>query len=317
MSNVSTTTVESWFIPLGILAITCLGLHITITIIYLCIIIFNKTCHTVRMMLFANTCLTGLVCSVTFIAFTAFTLYNDIRQIQYQDSMCVFRGYLSYASPALHTYSYVSSAFYQYMLIVHPSRLFWQTARTHLLLIIFGWILAFSFPIPLLLTGEIIYNVDNQICEVPLRLSFPAFYLPLFVFTIPMTLVMLIYFKLVRYVKEMGKDLTSAVTLLRAQRNLIMVRRIVILLHILLIAGCPMTLFFILSFFNRAPKYHSRIGYFFVDISLLSVMIVLFHFTDSLKASVKKIISTQRNAVLPAATLKLTVVEKKNVETIN
>jgi hypothetical protein len=132
-----------------------------------------------------------------------------------------------------------------------------------------------------------------------------------------MTLVMLIYFKLVRYVKEMGKDLTSAVTLLRAQRNLIMVRRIVILLHILLIAGCPMTLFFILSFFNRAPKYHSRIGYFFVDISLLSVMIVLFHFTDSLKASVKKIISTQRNAVLPAATLKLTVVEKKNVETIN
>jgi hypothetical protein len=118
-------------------------------------------------------------------------------------------------------------------------------------------------------------------------------------------------------VKEMGRDLTPAITLLRAQRNLIMVRRIVILLHILLIAGCPMTLFFVLSFFNYAPKYHARIGYFFVDISLLSVMIVLFHFTDSLKASVKKIISTRRNTLLPTVTIKLTVVEKRNVERLN
>jgi hypothetical protein len=267
------------------------------------------------MMLFANTCLTGLVCGGTFLALTVFTFYNDFRQIQYQDSLCIVRGYLIYVSPALHAYSYVSSAIYQYMLIVHPTRLFWQSARAQLSLIILGWILAFLFPIPFLFTGEIAYNVDNQICEIPLRLSFPVFYLPLVVFTIPVSLVMFIYFKLVRYVKEMGRDLTPVITLLRAQRNLTMVRRIVILLHILLTAGVPMTFFFVLSFFNHAPKYHTRIGYFFVDISLLCVMIVLFHFTDSLKASVKKIMYARRNTVLPTMSVK-TAVDKRNVETV-
>ena len=318
MNNVTTTTVESWFIPLDILAIIFLGLHITITVIYLCIIIWDKTCHTVRMMLFTNTCLTGLACASMFLALTVFTLHNDIKQIGYQDSMCVIRGYLSYVAPASHVYSYVSSAIYQYMLIVQPTRLFWQSARTQLLLIILGWILAFLFPIPLLLTDQIIYNVDNQICEVPFRLSISAFYLPLFVFIIPMSLVMVLYFKLVRYVKGMGKNLAPAATLLRAQRNLTMVRRILILLQILLIAGCPMNIFYILSFFNAAPKYHSRIGYFFIDISLLSVMIVLFHHTESLKASAKKIVFTRRNAALPALNvIKMTAIARKNVETLD
>jgi hypothetical protein len=73
-----------------------------------------------------------------------------------------------------------------------------------------------------------------------------------------------------------------------------MVRRIIILLFILLTPGVPITLFFVLSFFDMAPQYHSRIGYFFVDISLLCVMIVLFQFTDSLKDSIKKIYSVEK-----------------------
>jgi len=288
-----------------------------ITVIYLCIIALDKICHTVRMILFANTCLTGLVCGITIFASTVFTLCNDLKQIQYQDSMCIVRGYLVYVSPALHAYSYVLATIYQYMLVVHPTRLFWNSARTQIILIIIGWILAFAFIIPFLFTGDIVYDFNNQICEIPLRLSFPVFYIPLVVFVIPITVVMVFYFKLVRYVKEMGKNLTPAATLLRAQRDLTMVRRIVILLQILLTAGCPMTVFYVLSFFNHAPKYHTRIGYFFVGISLLCVMIVSFQFTDLLKASVKKIICGRRTRVVPMFAGRSTALEMKIVETLN
>ena len=202
---------------------------------------------------------------------------------------------------------------YQYILIVHPTRLYWHSARTQLLLIVIGWILAFSFPIPFLFTGQIVYDVNNQICEVPLRLSLSVFYIPNFVFAIPASLVMFIYFKLVRYVKEMGKNLTPVTTLFRAQRDLAMVRRIVILLHIILIAGVPMTLFFVLSFFNRAPKYHSRIGYIFLYTSLPCLMVALYQCSDSLKTSTKKIIYGRKNTVLPTVTIKITPVKKKNV----
>jgi hypothetical protein len=192
------------------------------------------------------------------------------------------------------------------MRIVYPTHLSWQSARIQLLLIILGWILAFLFPIPFLFTGEIIYNVDNQICQVPFQLSLSAFYIPLFIFSIPISLVIVIYFKLVRYVKSMGNNMTTTITLFRAERDLAMVRRIVILLHILLTAGIPMTVFFILSFFNLAPKYHTRIGFFFINTSLLCVMIVLFQFTDSLKDSVKKVIFSRQNV-----TVKFTVSRRK------
>ena len=78
-----------------------------------------------------------------------------------------------------------------------------------------------------------------------------------------------------------------------------MVRRTVILVIILITVCFPYTLFMFMSFFNHAPKYHFRIAFIFIDVSLLLVMIVLFQFTDPLKASVMKIIKWRPNVVVP------------------
>jgi hypothetical protein len=110
---------------------------------------------------------------------------------------------------------------------------------------------------------------------------------------------MIIYLKLVRYVKEMSKRVTLANTLLRLQRELTLVRRTVILVMILFISGFPYSSFAFLSFANRAPKYHFRIAYVFVNSSMLFVMIALFKFTDSLKASLKKFLKLPPNTVIP------------------
>jgi hypothetical protein len=296
------TIVESWFIPLDILAITTLSLAIILAIIFLLIIILDKTCHTVPMILIVNICLTELVCGSNTLAMSIFTLQNDLKQIEYQDSLCIFRGYLSYVSCALYNYSYVVSAINRYMITVYPTRLFWQTAQAPILLISLSWIIAFVFPIVFLFIGSIIYNVDNQICQVPLRLSFSIIYAPHCVYIIPVSLVIFIYLKLVRCVKEMSKRVTLANTSLRLQRELKMVRRIVTLVMILFISGVPYSSFAFLSFANRAPKYHFRIAYVFANSSMLFVMIALFKFTDSLKASLKKFIKPPPNTVIPTMT---------------
>jgi hypothetical protein len=295
LNNPLRTQVESWFIPLDILAIICLALSIIITTIYLVIIILDKTCHTVRMMLMANVYLTGCICGYVHLAITVFTFRNDLQQIQYQDSLCIVRGYFSYASCAVLCYSYVSSAIYQYMVIVYPTRLFWVSARVQILLICLGWILAFVFPLPVTLTGNITYNVDNQICQVPLRFSLALLYIPWFVYVIPVHLVIFIYMKLVRFVRRTNQHVTPANTLRPAQRDLTVVRRIVILVQMLILGGVPMTAFIFLSFANRAPKYHFRIGLMFLYAAILSVMIMFYQFTDSLKTSMKKFLTGQRN----------------------
>jgi hypothetical protein len=250
-------------------------------------------------MLVGNICLTGFICCTTHISIAVFTLQNDLKQIQYQDSLCIFRGYMSYASLALHVYSYVLSAIHQYTSVVYPTRLFWKSARTQIFLIVISWILAFVFLIPVILTGAITYNVDNQICQVPFRFSLPIIYILNFVFIIPVNLAVFVYMKLVRYVRKMGKRANLGKTLSGAQRDFQMVRRIVILIHILLIGGVPMSLFIFLSFENLAPKYHMRIGFICVQVSLPSVMIALFQFTDLLKKSIRKIICGQSSVVNP------------------
>jgi hypothetical protein len=64
-----------------------------------------------------------------------------------------------------------------------------------------------------------------EISLFPLALMFTLLY----AYTIPMLLVMFIYFKLFLYVKEMSQRVTPINMLLRARKQLKMVRRSVIL----------------------------------------------------------------------------------------
>ncbi|CAF4769894.1 unnamed protein product, partial [Rotaria sp. Silwood2] len=114
--------------------------------------------------------------------------------------------------------------------------------------------------------------------------------------------VMLIYFKLIRYVQDMSKHVIPTNTLYRAQRELKMVRRIVILIMGIVTIGFPYALFIFISFFTTPPKYHFRIAYIFVDTSLAFVMIALFQFTEPLKISIMKRITRQVNVVIPTLT---------------
>ncbi|CAF4326550.1 unnamed protein product, partial [Adineta steineri] len=84
----------------------------------------------------------------------------------------------------------------------------------------------------------------------------------------------------------MNTHVTPINTLLRARRELKMIRRTVILITIVVTVCFPYQLFFIMSLFNRKPKYNFRIAYVFGDISILCVIITVFIFTDRLKASV-------------------------------
>ncbi|CAF1473883.1 unnamed protein product [Adineta steineri] len=174
---------QSWFIPFDVFNLICHSLVIIFAFIFLFIIIGDKTCHTVPMLLVANSCLAELVFSSNLFWMAIFTLNNDLKRQQYEDSLCVFR---------------------------------------------------------------------------------------------------------VRYVKEMSKHVTPVNTLIRAQRELKMVYRIVILVSFLIGLGIPYASFVIMGFFTSPPKYHFRIAYIFVNISLIFIMMSLFKFTDPVRTSIMK-----------------------------
>ncbi|CAF0738088.1 unnamed protein product [Adineta steineri] len=254
------------------------------------------------MMFVANSCLAQIIFGSCTIGMTLFTLQNDLKQIWYYNSFCHFLGYYGYVVTALQNCSYLLPAIYRYFVVVYPNRVLWQSVKIQMSLICLTWIFAFVYPIAFLFTGDIVYNVDNQICQMTLKLSFPIIYMAFCAYMMPVSMIMFIYFKLVQYVREISKHITPVNTLSRAKLELKMVRRIVILISILLILGLPYTIFIFMSFFNSAPKYHFRIAYIFINVSFLLVIITLYTFTEPLKTSIMKRFNSRPNAILPTIT---------------
>jgi hypothetical protein len=208
-NNISITrVVEPWFIPLDIFSIICTIFAVGLATLFLLVIIFDKRCHTVPMMLIANTCLAELICGIDIFAMNVFSLVNDLKQTQYQDSLCVFRGYLSLSLPAIQYYSFVLEAAYRYTIVIYPNNLVRNSLRTQILLIGAAWMLGFVFPLPFIFTGDYTYDVENQLCQIPLRLSFSLIFTVFCVYLAPINMIIFIYLKLIRYVKETSKRVT-------------------------------------------------------------------------------------------------------------
>jgi hypothetical protein len=299
-STSSLTHLEFWFIPIDLLTNICISLALILVIIFFLRIIFDKNCHTVPMLPVANSCLIGIIFGMVIFSMNLFKLVNDIKQQEYRDLFCSFRGYMGYATCSILNCSYLLQAIYRFIRIVYPNQLIYQTAKFQLILICLTWIFGIIYPIAFLFTNEIVYNVDNQICQLRLYLSFSIIYMANFAYITPVSLTMIIYLKLVSYVKKMTERVTPVNTLYRAKRELKMVRRTVILVSILIIYCFPYAMFIFLSFFIQIPKYHFRISYIFIDASYLFVIIALFQFTAPLKISIMKLIQKrQNNEILP------------------
>ena len=163
---------------------------------------FDKTCHTVPIMLIANSCLAQLVFAIDMFGITLSALQNDLKQIQFSYSFCFFGGYVTYMITGIQMCSYLLQSAYRYITVVYPARLFWQSARFQAFLICLSWLCGIIFPIPIVFTGQIKYLVDDQICQVPLKLSFLTIFIVSYNYIIPLTATILIYFKMVQYIKR-------------------------------------------------------------------------------------------------------------------
>ncbi|CAF1035508.1 unnamed protein product [Adineta steineri] len=294
--------IEPWFIPIDIFKISCAIIAIILALIFLHIILFEKSCHTVPMLLVSNSYLAQLIYAIDVLLIALFTLQNDRKQNQFGYSFCILGGSISYAITMIQMYSYLLQAIYRYITVMYPSRLFWQSVRLQTILIIITWICGTIYIIVLIFTNQIIYLIDDQICQMPLRLSFLTIFNALYIYMFPLGAIMVTYFKMVLYVREMGKRATPANTLIRAQRELRMIHRIVTLVLFLMILGVPYVLFILMSFFNSAPKYHFRIAYIFIVISLVFMMIALFQIAEPLKASIMKKLRRRPIDIVPTFT---------------
>lgn len=298
INNLTMVDTEEWYTPLNIILITSLIIAVLFSLFFLMIIMIEKTCHTVPMVLTANFCLGELVFAFGMLGIAALALENDLKQIQYQNSFCIIYPYLAYTGSGLMHYAFLLQALHRYFTVVYPTYLFWQSAQCQFVLICLTWIISFLCSLEYLLRGEIIYNVDNQACFIPFNFSFSINYMLVTVYLFPLSILILIHIKLGRYVEKMNAHIMPAFTLTRARRQLYMLRCTIILVVILFTFGIPYVILVVISFFTTLPKYYFRIACISIDVSLIPLMIALFQFTDPIKTAVVKRIKRRPNAIV-------------------
>jgi hypothetical protein len=231
-------------------------------------------------MLTSNSCIAEIIYGSSMLSITLFTLQNDIKHRVFQDTLCTFRSYLGFLGTALLLYSFTLQALYRYIIVVYPTRISWQSIRVQGTLVCFSWLFCIISPLPWLLMGTATYNVDNQACLLPFQLYLPIICNGIFVYLIPISIIIFIYSKLVRYVHQMSTHaISSTQTLQQARRELVMAKRIVTIISILVLFGLPYTTFMFISFITKPPKYYYRIAILFSNLSQDFIMIVVFKFS--------------------------------------
>ncbi|CAF1355248.1 unnamed protein product [Rotaria sordida] len=237
--NSSRLNVESWFIPIDILNIICNSLIIELSSVLLFVLALDKICHTASMMLIGNTCLSALMSGCCMLSMYLNTLKNDLKQIQFQDSLCIFQAYITYVSGALFMNSLLLQAIHRYFTAIYRTRLYFQSIQCQFLIIYLTWIFASLHPVPVVFIGAIHYDADNQMCQIHLEFSFSTIYMSLRNYGIPTSFITFIYFQLIRYIHQMSTRVIHATTLFRAKKELKMVQYTVILVVISIILGFP------------------------------------------------------------------------------
>ncbi|CAF1576173.1 unnamed protein product [Adineta steineri] len=280
---------EVWFLLFDIVGIISVSLSIIFGLLYLFIVIKHKTYSSVQLLLVCNSCIAVILFSCVLLNMTIFTLQHDLQHSSENNTLfCIILGFLSFITDGLQNYSYLLTAVYQYISVVYPNKIIWRTVKFQFYLVIIIWIVCIIDMVPVFVTGQISYNIDNQICQIPLRLSVSVIYVGAIIYMIPNFGIVAVYIKLTRYVHQISLRTISNNTLFHARRELKLVKRTFILSNTLIVIGIPYMIFNYMSFFTSPPKYYFRIAYICVDISVLMVVIIGYCFTPNIKTIIRK-----------------------------
>ncbi|CAF4059300.1 unnamed protein product [Adineta steineri] len=102
----------------------CIILAILISLVFLFIVLTDKTCYTIAMIPVTNSYFAGFIFTLILFWMTIFILYNDLQQIYYQDLFCNFRDYMCYVICFALIYSYFLQTIHSYLIVIYPTGLF-------------------------------------------------------------------------------------------------------------------------------------------------------------------------------------------------
>jgi hypothetical protein len=245
--NSSTTVIWYDSTNYSILAPIAIGFALTAIINSLFILILvskTKQLHTVTHFLTCDTCIASILyCS------TQCNNYIYILFITWDtsDQSCRWRGYFGYVSIVAMVYSYLIQAISRFFFTILSTKYRWITSwKTHLYLISIKWILVFILPLPAIVTHDIVFG-KSALCWVPKTLKLHVVYTLIVYYIIPIMFIVGIYIFIYIRTRSSRNNIAVRGDRRNQNRDLQVLRNIMILFSIYILGGAPTTLYILLG----------------------------------------------------------------------
>ncbi len=241
-TNLTTITPN---IIIGIYIVVTIYILSTIISAIICLVIVYLTyvttmLHTPTNLLVSNTCLCTLVFSGVSTVNTIFFFMQSIST----DWSCRIRGYLTYVSICLVSYSLAIQAISRLFWVVLYKYRYLLTMKCHCYLIFIQISFSFLFPLSSIITTNIIFR-PLKLCVVPIQYKIHCMYLVSIVYCIPILIIIILY--IIIYCNTKNSSLNTRGLLHGTKRDRKLARNILILISIFLFGGIPICIYIILS----------------------------------------------------------------------
>ena len=201
--------------------------------------------HTIRHLLMCNTGVASILYCIIQNMNYVFLIFLPSET---SDIGCRWRGYLAYVTICGMTFSYLAQSISRLLISLFSNTHLWTTTyKTHYYLIAIQWLAAVLVPLPAIITPDIIFR-PGALCWVPLKNTLHVGYTYLAYYSFPASFICLMYLSIYFRVRQSTKNTTMIVrSRHNANRDLEVLRNILILLGIYLAGGIPTLLFLITS----------------------------------------------------------------------
>ncbi|CAF0736343.1 unnamed protein product [Rotaria sordida] len=167
-------------------------------------------------------------------------------QWEIHDSSCRWRGYFGYMAVAAVLYSYLAQATSRFFISILSAKYSWIVSfKTHIILICIQWIIVLLIPLPALLTNHIYYR-PFALCWVPRKFTLHVIYTVVAYYLIPAILIFAIHIYIYVCIKHPKYRVFMMTTTRQSNRDLEVLRNIMILFAIYTLGAIP-TILYILT----------------------------------------------------------------------
>jgi hypothetical protein len=219
-------------VVLGLSLLLCIGLLITI-FIYL-----RPFTSTIPILLIFNTYLTLFLTCIAMLIIYVYNLYGDLSPlVSVKDSWCQLRAYLVNVCFCALYYSCVLNSIFRFFRIIFYKTKFLQSYRFITSAIILQWILSFILILFNFFNGDYQYLPLQYRCWISFQNIRGLLLAAIIIYICPLLIILFIYIYIVRYVRQ--KNQIQKRQLKTIQRDILVLKRITILILVITIIGLP------------------------------------------------------------------------------